>query len=220
MPSEVTGRGQGWFVGSGAVGQYWQTRCLGFEVRSTDGRTIGTVERVELQPLSRQSPSVVVHRRGRTLRSKTLRMGAGSIELVDPWKRMVVASLPRDRPSAARRGAVRTGHTLATGAAHTGTAGRQVASLVREAAPPTGRFGVWLGARAVYLVALLGWLYAVVVFAVSRVAVRVLLAASKALAWTSVRIAPRLAHLAQAAARKSEELVRRAPRPTSSAGRR
>jgi hypothetical protein len=210
MDRGVTGGGQGWFAGSGAVGRYWQTRCLGFDVLSPEGRVIGTVERVELEPLSRHSASVVVHRRRRGLHSRTLRMGTGAIELVDPWNRMVVASLPKGgRSGSARRGAVRTGHALAAGAARTGTAGRHVASLAGEAAPPAGRFGVWLAARSVYLIAFLGWLYAAVVFSVSRVAMRVLLTASKAFARMSAWLAPRLARLTQRAARKSSDLAHR-----------
>ena len=56
--------------------------------------------------------------------------------------------------------------------------------------PPARRFALWLGARTALAVAVAGWLYSVAVFSVSRVVVRLLLAALSVVVRAAAVIAP------------------------------
>lgn len=218
MPGEVTGAGQGWFAGSGAVGRYWLAHSVGFEIYSGDGRVSGVVAGVELDRTSGGTATLLVERR----HGRPLRLPVSSVTHVDPWQRAIVVELPSSRPAGARvraasgaaarggqaavrggRVAVRGGEAAWARAAAVGPALVAGAAAARRAAQPSRRSALWLGTRTAYALAFVGWLYGAALFVVSRAAVRVLLATLSVLAVLGVRAAPPLGRSARAAARRA-----------------
>ena len=179
----VPGGGQGGFAGSGSVGRYWQTRCRGFEVRSTHGRRLGRVEALELDRRTRATVVLVVRRRLRLVR-----MRPECVQAVDPWRRSLVVSLPQRRrigvPAARRMGrgagatAVRTAALSRTG--------------LRVVVPRLGRALAWAMPRALLATGILVWIYALVVYTLVRVVVRLLVALTAGTARGGARLKPHL----------------------------
>jgi hypothetical protein len=202
MAEDVTGDGQGWFAATGAVGRYWLAHCDRFEVLSRDGALTGVVAEVELDPAGRASVLVVRRRRGRPLR-----ISPAAVELVDPWQESVVVTIPPRTPRTARVRAV----SLAASTTAS-RAGQGLVSATRRAAPPSGRFAVWLGIRTAYALAFAAWVYGAALFVVSRAATRVLLVVARHVARLVVWIAPRLARAAQTTGRKAATLAGRTRR--------
>lgn len=184
--------GPGEFAGSGAIGRYWLTRSRGFEVRSTRGRRLGVVERLELDRETRAVVALLVRRRGR---KALLRLRPEAVGVVDPWGQSLVAALPRRRRSSAlalqrRRPSLAVPRPsfnprLARGGVRRlGRAGR----LVPRAARGLGR----AVPRALLIAALAVWLYALVVFTLVRLGARLLVALTVGTARGSARLKPHL----------------------------
>src|SRR5436309_5762499 len=126
MGRGTTGRS---FAGASGVGRYWQTRCRGFEVRSTGGRRLGRVEGIELTRGKEVAALVVSRRYRRSIRVRPDRVGS-----IDPWERtLTVASEPRERK--VLRSTAATAR-LTAGAARSG--GR-LALETRRLGPPARR---------------------------------------------------------------------------------
>jgi hypothetical protein len=176
------------------VGRYWQARCLGFEVRSPTERLLGTVEAIELDRRSGRPAELLVRPRRGGSHTPLLQIDPESVVLVDPWRRLIVAAPPQKsrRTRSALETAGRGGHAAWTGAARAGPASRRVAVVARRAAPPSGRFTLWLAVRTAYALAFACWLYAATVYLVSRVATRLLLATVNRLVRISLWIASAL----------------------------
>jgi len=199
--------GQGRFAGSGVVGRYWQARCRGFEVRSTRGRRLGTVQSLELDRDTAAAAVLVVRRRHR----RPLRVRPELVSLVDPWQRSLVVSLPRHRkvpawPGTAARGVARVtltsgrgGAKLVRGARRIGPPARRATVLAasrvsdsRRLVPPARRGLLGLGRRAVLAAALVVWFYALLVFTLVRVVLAMLRAAAAGTARGGARLRPLL----------------------------
>ena len=194
----MTGAGQGRFAASGAVGRYWLARCDGFEACSSDGRLSGVVTSVALDHAGRATTLHVDRDHGRSLE-----ISIAAVTVVDPWEELVVIAVPARRPRtapvrAASAAAVRGGQATWTGTARVGAASLAAVAASRRAAPPARRLARWLGVRAAYALALAGWLYGLIAFTVSRIAVRALAVVITALARLGLWTAPRVAHAAGA----------------------
>lgn len=177
----MTLAGQGAFAGSGAIGRYWQARCLGFDVRRPNGRPLGVVVAVECDHESGRPTMLLVERRGHR---PALRVEPGSVTLIDPWRRLLVVALPRTDPwtghaRAAGRSALRGGNVARERAVRAGVASWGLLAPASRAVPVAHRFGFWLGARTIYALAFACWLYGAAVFLVTRPTVRLLLAATR-----------------------------------------
>jgi len=163
----VTGNGQGGFAGSGPIGRYWQARCVGFEVRSSGGRLLGTVSRIGLYPESGRAVSLYVDRSGGRHRLSPLLIQPDQVVRVDPWNESLVVELPRRERRQAAAARARTVSVAAATAAGVRAGSRRAVDSGRRAVPPTRRmlsgFAVWtanalvfacfFGALAVYNVA-------------------------------------------------------------------
>jgi hypothetical protein len=195
----VTDAGQGSFAGTGAIGRYWQARCIGFEVRTAEGRKLGVVTRVACHPESRRVFALYV---GSLHRADPVHVDPESVALVDPWQRLLIVEQADEEhaPSEAAT-VVQTLPVVAAGAAPSAwrralpvgaAAGRRAGAMARSAGPPLYRSAVWLGTRAAYAAAFVLWLYGAVVFVVARPLARVALVSLVAL-WTALgRIGPPL----------------------------
>jgi hypothetical protein len=186
------------FAGASTVGRYWQARCGGFEVRSTRGRRLGTVDGFEFDR-GREVSALVIRRRAR----RPLRVPPECVGSVDPWQETVFVTTRRDRH--ARRWAATAAHGTAHAARSAGagavagavTVGRasprharsawlaataaavRVWGLRRLVAPTRRLLGRW-GRRAALAAAFVGWLYAVAVFTAVRLVLLLLLAVTRA----------------------------------------
>ncbi len=190
-------------MASGAVGRYWLAQCAGFEACSEDGRLSGIVTSVELDHVGRATTLHVDRDHGRPLE-----IGIAAVTAVDPWEQLVIVALPARRPRtvpvrAASAAAVRGGQAAWTGTARVGAASLAAVAASRRAAPPALRLGRWLGIRAAYALCLAGWLYGLIVFSVSRLAVRALAAVLTSLARLGLWTAPRVARAAGATTHKA-----------------
>jgi len=208
----VTGAGQGLFAGTGAIGRYWQARCVGFEVRSVQGRRLGVVTRVGSHPGSGRVHALYV---GKVHRADTIVIEPPLVVSVDPWQRLLIVEQPDEQapPSeaptvvealpavAARTAPVAWHRAVPAGVAVAQRAG----GIARTAAPPAGRFGIWLGMRAAFAAAFLVWLYGAAVFLVTRVTARVLLVSAFALSAALRRAGPRLWRAARKLAGQARE---------------
>jgi hypothetical protein len=198
-------------VGSGPIGKYWQTRCVGFEVRSSGGRLLGTVSRIGLYPESGRAVSLYVDRGGRRVRP--LMLEPEQVVSVDPWSESLVVELPRrERQTAAAR--ARTASLAAATVAGVRAGSRRAVGSGRRAVPPTRRmisgFAVWT-ANAFVFACFFGALAA---FNVARGILLLGFAAMDALEGARRRMAPPLARAAgHAAAGTSTAFARH--RPTS-----
>ena len=163
----MSAAGREGFAGSGAIGQYWQTQCRGFEVRSTRGRRLGRVEAVELDRESRSAVFLLVRRR----RRKSLRLRPECVEVVDPWLQSLVVALPRRKPVVAP-----AARNLGRGARALGARSLALVRVLPPAASCVAPAVSWLAPRALFVTGLVFWLYAVVVFALVRIALFVLAA--------------------------------------------
>jgi hypothetical protein len=193
----MTFAGQGAFAGSGAIGRYWQARCLGFDVRRPDGRPLGIVVGVESDPESGRTTMLLVERRRRGRRTRRLQAQPASVLLVDPWRCLVVLTLPRKAPwtrhaRAAWQAAVRGGGRAREQAVKAGVASWGVIALSSGAAPPIRRSAFWLGARSMYALAFVGWLYGAAVYLVTRIVCRLLLIVARVLRRTVILLVPLL----------------------------
>jgi hypothetical protein len=203
----VTLAGEGVFVGSGAIGQYWQARCLGFEVRCPNGRLLGVVVGVEYEHDSGRTAVLLVRRRRRGRRTRLLRVAPAWVTIVDPWRRLVVVALPRKDPwtrhaRAASQAAVRGGRRARERAAGLGLASWGAITRAWRVARVVRRFAFWLGARMIYAVAFACWLYGMAVFVLFRAIVRLLLVAGTLLYRLGLLLRPLL--------RRASETTRRA----------
>jgi hypothetical protein len=215
----VTGAGQGLFAGTGAIGRYWQARCVGFEVRSVEGERVGVVTRVGINPESRRVHSLHVRA---PRRRDALELEPASVAFVDPWERVLIVEQADEEgavseaptivkaptavtalPVAAARAAPIAWHrAVPVGVAAAKRAGvmarsggamaRSAGSTAASAAPPLGRVAVWLGKRTAYAAAFLVWLYGAVVFLLARVVARVLFVCMLALSVALGWVGPRL----------------------------
>jgi len=106
------------------------------------------------------------------------------VTMIDPWRQLVIVTLPRKEPwtrhaRTASQAAARGGRGTRDASARLGLASLSVAALAWRVVPPVRRFAFWLGARTIYALAFVFWLYGTTVFVVSRLAVRLLLVAGR-----------------------------------------
>ena len=214
----MTAVGQGLFAGTGAIGRYWQARCVGFEVRSVEGRRLGVVTRAVVHPESQRVQALYV---GGLHRADPIVIEAAFVVSVDPWQRLLIVEQPHEElrssevatvvkalPAVAARTAPIAWHrAVPVGVA----AGQRVGAVTRSAVPPARRFSVWLGKRVAYAAAFLVWLYGALVYTVTRVTAHALLVSlalvSGGLRWAGPRLwgsARKLAgHVRELSARSS-----------------
>ncbi len=195
----MTGAGQGLFAGTGAIGRYWQARCVGFEVRSVQGRRLGVVTRVGSHPESGHVHALYV---GKVHRADPIVIEPPFVVSVDPWQRLLIVeqpdeeSPPSEAPTVVKAlpaVAARTAPVAWHRAVPAGVAvAQRAAGIARTAAPPAGRFGIWLGKRVAFVAAFLVWLYGAAVFLVTRVIARVLLVFAVVLSAALRSAVPRL----------------------------
>jgi hypothetical protein len=194
------------FAGTGAIGRYWQARSVGFEVRSVQGRRLGVVTRVGLNPESRRVHALYV---ARLHRADAIVIDPTFVVSVDPWERMLIVEQPDEEravaeaptvvkalPAVAVRAAPVAWHRAVpvgvAAAQHVGAAAQHAGSAARSCASPLRRGASWLGKRLAYAAAFLVWLYGAAVYALARATARVLLVFAAALAGVTRWVAPRL----------------------------
>ena len=200
-------------MGSGPIGKYWQTRCVGFEVRSSGGRLLGTVSRIGLYPESGRAVSLYVDRSGGRHRLSPLVIQPDQIVRVDPWSESLVVELPRrERQTAAAR--ARTASLAAATVAGVRAGSRRAVGSGRRAVPPTRRmisgFAVWT-ANAFVFACFFGALAA---FNVARSIVLLGFAAMDGVEHARRRVAPPLSRAAGNLATGASSAFER-HRPTS-----
>ena len=195
--TDVSFGGEGSFAGSGAIGRYWQTQCRGFEVRSERGRRLGTVEALELDRKTRATVALLVRRR----RRKPLRLRPEAVTAVDPWRRLLVVAVSRRRPPAVPVGnvAAQAGRVAGRGRRVARRAGgASVSSAVAlgrgvgRTVPRVAKGLAWGAPRALLVLGLALWVYALVVFAVVRVVAWLLAALTVGTARGGARLKPHL----------------------------
>ena len=109
------------------------------------------------------------------------------VELVDPWRQLIVVTLPRRKPVVSP--AVRN---LGRGARASKARTTALASRVPPATARVARAVAWLAPRVLFVAELGLWLYAVVVFALVRVAWLVLAALTIGTVRGGARLKPHL----------------------------
>jgi hypothetical protein len=187
------------FAGTGAIGRYWQARCVGFEVRSVEGRRLGTVTRVMVHPESQRVHALYV---GGPHHADPIVIDSAFVMSVDPWQRLLVVEQPHEEQTPSETATVVKALPAVTArvapiawhrALPAGVAlAQHVWSGVRSAAPPLRRSASWLGKRAGYAAAFLVWLYGALVYTLARVTARALLFLAVALSGGLRWVAPRL----------------------------
>ncbi len=209
----MTAAGQGLFAGTGAIGLYWQARCVGFEVRSVEGRRIGVVTRAMLHPESQRVHALHV---GGLHRADPIVIESAFVVSVDPWQRLLIVEQSHEQqPASEAATVVKALPTVAARAAPIAwhravpvgvAAAQRVGAVTRSAAPPARRCSVWLGKRVAYTAAFIVWLYGALVFVLARVAARVLLASSVVLSHGLRRAGPPVWSFAKKVAGHAREL--------------
>lgn len=153
------------FDADSPVGRYWLVHGVGFTVCRADGRQLGVVERLVVDPVLQRAERVIIRRRGVLRRPRTT-LDASAVEAVAPAsQRFLVASAPKVSPvGRAVRGAGAAALALTTallrrvaaglvavrrlsgrGARAGARAGVAATGRARREAP---RIAAWLSARA------------------------------------------------------------------------
>jgi hypothetical protein len=141
------------FDADGPVGRYWLVHGEGFTVYRADGRQLGVVEHVVVDPVVQRAEQVIVRRRGRVVRRRRTTVAAGAFEAVSPGsQRFLLESAPGGAAAPSRA----VGRGIRRGAAASSLAAGQLlrrlaaglvaaAGRARREAP---RLGSWLSSRA------------------------------------------------------------------------
>jgi hypothetical protein len=134
------------FDASSPVGRYWLVHGVGFTVCRADGRQVGVVEQVVVDPDGQYAEHVIVRREGLFVRRRRVTLDAGAFEAVSPASQQFLVEPASSGASAASRavGALRVREVPAFA--------RAALRALAQAALPVGRAIRRAGAASAALV--------------------------------------------------------------------
>lgn len=130
------------FEANSPVGRYWLIHGVDFTVCREDGRTLGVVEDVVVDPVRLCAEQLIVRRSGLVVRRRRATIDAGAVKAVVPASQVLLLAGPAPRRAKRRS---RTGQVLRRLAAGLATGFAAALAVARREAPKLER---WVGRSA------------------------------------------------------------------------
>jgi hypothetical protein len=106
------------FDAGGPVGRYWLVHGVGFTVYRADGRRLGVVEDVVVDPVRQHAERLIVRRRRALFRRRKATFPASAVEAVAPGSQRFLVASARGASAAPAARAIRGAGAAALGFAH------------------------------------------------------------------------------------------------------